>query len=486
MDKGPLRLSESEYRVIERAADKGFRRGSISEASKILGIEEQALHSIFRLLESKGLARVIVEEESRIQLTSRGEEALTKGLPEERLVGLLRGRREASIDYVRRELGREAGIAIGLLRREGLVVVERGIVRLVDEDRALERVSRTRLSLEKARRGEAIEAEEASTLKSRGLVREEKIRRYLVEFTVDPHDIKSRAVVEVGKLNSSLLREGRWRNIVLRRYDVKAEPPRVLPARTHFLAEFIELLRDIMRELGFKEVQGPLVELELFNFDVLFQAQDHPAREIHDTLRVKEGLAGDLGKYGDLAERVSRIHERGWRYKWDPRVASRLILRSQTTAVTARFLHTRPDPPVRAFTIDRVFRYDPVGPTRLPEFHQLDGIEGDYDYSFRDLLGILSNIAERLGLQVKFKPAYFPFTEPSVEGYVRFPGGRWVELFGAGIFRPEVTEALGVDYTVGAWGMGVERLALAFYGLSDIRVLYTQDIDFIRSFRVVV
>nr|MEB3859775.1 phenylalanyl-tRNA synthetase subunit alpha [Desulfurococcales archaeon] len=142
------------------------------------------------------------------------------------------------------------------------------------------------------------------------------------------------------------------------------------------------------------------------------------------------------------------------------------------------------EPPVRAFTVDRVFRYDPVGPTRLPEFHQLDGIEGDYGYSFRDLLGTLASIAERLGLKVKFKPAYFPFTEPSVEGYVRFPGGRWVELFGAGIFRPEVTRALGIDYTVGAWGMGVERLALAFYGLTDIRSLYTQDVDFIRSFHV--
>jgi phenylalanyl-tRNA synthetase, alpha subunit (EC 6.1.1.20) len=103
-------------------------------------------------------------------------------------------------------------------------------------------------------------------------------------------------------------------------------------------------------------------------------------------------------------------------------------------------------------------------------------------YSFRDLLGFLTQFARKLGLNIKFKPAYFPFTEPSVEGYAKI-GNSLVEVFGAGLFRPEVLRIAGVDYPVGAWGMGVERLALAKYGLKDVRDLYSKDAEFLASFR---
>ena len=242
------------------------------------------------------------------------------------------------------------------------------------------------------------------------------------------------------------------------------------------------MLKDIMKELGFVEVRGPLVDIELFNFDVLFQAQDHPAREIHDTLRVKEPKRVPLDEYSSLVERVARVHERGWGYKWNPEIAARVLLRSQTTAVSARVLARRPEPPIRFFTLGRVYRSDVVDATHLPEFHQLDGIMGWPGYTFRDLIGILREVAGRLGLELRLKPGYFPFTEPSVEGYVRLPNGKWLELFGAGLFRPEVLEAVGVDYPVGAWGFGVERLAAAFYGVNDIRDLYTRDVEKLRRF----
>jgi len=241
-------------------------------------------------------------------------------------------------------------------------------------------------------------------------------------------------------------------------------------------------VRDVLKEMGFREVRGPIVELELFNFDMLFQAQDHPAREIHDSLWVKAGPVDVTRAYGDLVERVSRIHETWWSYKWDPSIASRLMLRSQTTAVSARVIASKPKPPMRFFTIGRVYRRDVVDASHLPEFHQLDGIEGYPGYTFRELLGTLREICERLGLEVKFKPGYFPFTEPSVEGYVKLPTGKWLELFGAGLFRPEVLEMAGLDYPVGAWGFGIERLAAAYYGIPDIRVLYTANIEYIRGF----
>ncbi len=484
MQRQRVPVSEGEYRLLKAIAEKGFKGGTLEEASRVLGVDKSALASLAMLLSEKGLLRVEEEELQEYRLTERGEKALREGLPEEKLVRLLAERGgEAPVEEVRRALGGEAGVAIGQAKRRGIAEVSGGAVKLLlPPEEALARASELRAALEAVARGSPPPGEALEELRRRGLVRLEPRRVIRVAVPGDPRSLLDSVEVEASRLTSEMLRTGEWRRYRFRAYNVTAAPPRVLPARRHFFQDFIEMLRDIMRELGFREVHGPLVELELFNFDVLFQAQDHPAREIHDTLWIKEPRTGDLTPYRDLVERVARVHRRGWRYEWRQDIAARLILRSQTTAVSARVLVTRPRPPVRVFTIGKVFRSDAVGPTRLPEFHQLDGIEGEPGYTFRDLLGRLEEIAEMMGFRVKFKPAYFPFTEPSVEGYVRLPNGRWLELFGAGMFRPEVLEAAGVDYPVGAWGFGIERLAMAYYGITDIRKLYTRDIDEIRSF----
>ncbi|MCE4601663.1 MAG: phenylalanine--tRNA ligase subunit alpha, partial [Desulfurococcales archaeon] len=381
-----------------------------------------------------------------------------------------------SIGEVRERLGGEAGIAIGQARRQGLIKVEGGRVRLTGSK------PRLRQALEAVAQG-GNPGDALGELLSRGLARRVRVRREVLELAGEPSSLLDTVEVEASRLTHDMLASGEWRRYRFRPYNVVAEPPRVLPARIHFLTSFIEMLRDLMKEMGFTEARGPIVELELFNFDLLFQAQDHPAREIHDTLWIEAPPTG-LDGYEDLVERTRKAHEEGWGYRWSPKIAARLVLRSQTTSVSARLLASQPSPPIRFFTLGRVYRSDVVDATHLPEFHQLDGIEGYNGYTFRDLLGTLREIFERLGLQVKFKPAYFPFTEPSVEGYVRLPSGRWLELFGAGLFRPEVLYMAGVDYPVGAWGFGVERLAAAFYGVSDIRLLYTKDTTYIRSFPV--
>ncbi len=486
MQRQRVPVSEGEYRLLKAMAEKGFLGGTLDEAAEVLGFDKSALASLTMLLSEKGLLKVEEEEYRVPRLTEKGRKALSEGLPEEKLVKLLASRGgEAPIDEVRRALGGEAGVAIGQAKKKGIVDVAAGRARLlVDPVEALRALEPLRKALEEASSGGMPEGQLLEELRHRGLIRLEPRRVIRLSLQDDPKTILDMVEVEASRLTSEMLRTGEWRRYRFRAYNVTAAPPRVLPARRHFFQDFIEMLRDILRELGFKEVHGPLVELELFNFDMLFQAQDHPAREIHDTLWIKEPRTGDLSPYRDLVERVARVHERGWRYKWRQEIAARLVLRSQTTAVSARILAARPKPPVRVFTIGKVFRSDAVGPTRLPEFHQLDGIEGEPGYTFRDLLGRLEEIAEMMGFRVKFKPAYFPFTEPSVEGYVRLPNGRWLELFGAGMFRPEVLEAAGIDYPVGAWGFGIERLAMAYYGITDIRRLYTRDVDEIRSFPV--
>ncbi len=479
MDKTPI--SEGEYRILRLMKEKGVSGGDIEEVARIIGVTPATLHSIARLLSDKGLARVEEVYEESITLTERGLEALKHGLPEEKLARLLEEHGgEAPLTTIQEVLGREAGVAIGQARKAGMISIEGGLVRLLPQWR--DKVEGLRRALEEASRGGL--AEGVERLISRGLVRRSRVKRTVMKLVDDPGRILERTSVEASRLTHEMLATGEWRRFRFRPYNIAAEPPRVLPARIHFLTDFIEMLRDLMREMGFKEARGPVVELELFNFDMLFQAQDHPAREIHDTLWIKEPSKASIEEYRDVVERARTAHEEGWGYKWSPEIAARLVLRSQTTSVSARILASKPKPPIRFFTLGRVYRSDVVDATHLPEFHQLDGIEGYNGYTFRELLGTLRELFERLGLQVRFKPAYFPFTEPSVEGYVRLPNGKWLELFGAGLFRPEVLYMAGIDYPVGAWGFGVERLAAAFYGISDIRMLYTRDIDYIRSFPV--
>jgi len=193
--------------------------------------------------------------------------------------------------------------------------------------------------------------------------------------------------------------------------------------------------------------------------------------------------------------RVKEVHERGgntgstgWGYTFDLQRASRLVLRSQGTAVSAHRLASNPLIPGKYFSIARCFRYDQVDATHATDFFQVEGIVLGEDINFRTLLGLLNLFAREVAQakEVKFLPAYFPFTEPSVELHVRHPRLGWIELGGAGLFRPEVAAPLGVQVPVIAWGLGLDRMAMVALGIHDIRELFTDNLDLIRSTRGVV
>ncbi len=476
LKKGKIPISEGEYAVLKKILEKGIEEFSLNDAEKLFRLEKSKVASIARLLETKSLAKVRESLKEVYVLTRKGIDAIEKGLPEESLLNLLIPRGEVNIKEARITLD-DAEIAIGLAKKKGLIEIRDGKIRLkVKREEAEKMVTKIRKSLENMKFDNEVEKE----LLARGLIKKEGKKEVLIKID---KDALSKVEVVYSRLSHEILSKRAIEGINLMEYNIYAEPPKIYPARKHFFSEFIEMLKDIMVELGFKEVQGPLIELELFNFDLLFQPQDHPAREIHDTLRISENINVNVEGYRDTIKKVSMEHENGWNYKFDEEKTKRLVLRSQTTSVSVRTLLTKPEPPIRFFTIDKVYRSDVVDASHLPEFYQLDGVMGDYGYTFRDLLGFLKEFAERLGLEIKFKPSYFPFTEPSVEGYANI-NGRWVELFGAGLFRPEVLRMTGVDYPVGAWGMGVERLAMARLGVNDIRLLYSEDYNFLRSFKM--
>ena len=189
-----------------------------------------------------------------------------------------------------------------------------------------------------------------------------------------------------------------------------------------------------------------------------------------------------------MVRRVMKTHENGWitgsigwRYRWSFDVARRLVMRSQTTAVSARFLFKRKKFPIKMFCVSRVFRPDVLEAKHAMEFYHCEGIVADENLNFKHLLGMLKKIVNALGIEkVEFKPGYFPFTEPSVEVFVYHPKIGWMESAGAGLFRPEVTLPLRIKCPVLAWGIGVDRLAMVKLGVDDIRELHTRRLDYLR------
>ena len=439
---------------------------SFEEAAELIGRDVGSVAKASLWLRNKGLIDVEERERKIFSLGEEGRIYAEQGLPEKRLVEELeKAGGELELDSLREKLGEKTfRIAISWAKRRGWI------------------------SIEKAPRGAVARLVE---LASRPKVLEVKIvRTHLMKPTEKLMALPDELLEEeeVTKLTRELLATGKWRKVKFSKFDIRAPTPPVFASKRHPLRELIKLVREIFVEMGFEEIRGPLVELAFWNFDALFQPQDHPAREMHDTFYLAEPEKGELPR--KLVPPIKRVHEdggdtgsTGWGYRWSAEEARRLLLRTHTTATTIRYLAEHRDPPVKVFSVDRIYRNERTDWKHLAEFHQIEGIVMGENVSFRDLLGLIKEFYNRLGLKnVKFRPSYFPYTEPSAEAVAYLEDKKtWLELIGMGIFRPEVTRPLGIKHRVLAWGGGLERLALALYDLDDIRTFYNNDLNWIRS-----
>jgi phenylalanyl-tRNA synthetase alpha chain len=285
------------------------------------------------------------------------------------------------------------------------------------------------------------------------------------------------------------LESGAWREIKLRAYDVTLAARDVYPAKIHPLRKIIEQTRRAFLEMGFTEVASPMIESAFWNFDALFQPQDHPARDMQDTFYMRDPATAPLPD-SKIVEPVRRTHEdggdtgsEGWGYKWDPERSKQVVLRTHTTAATIRALAKNPNPPGKFFCVGWTYRNETISFKHLPVFHQVDGIIVDEEANLASLMGTLQEFYSKMGFgRVKFKPAFYPYTEPSVDVVVYMESRRkWLEMGGAGIFRPEVTQPLGCRWPVLAWGLGIERLAMLRCGLDDIRDLYGTNLETLQQ-----
>src|SRR5712691_1395580 len=399
----------------------------------------------------------------------------------------------------------ELAVALGWLRRKGWAEVSKGpqgsvvIVtpagEAASDAKGPDEVLLGRLAKEDLPE-DAIDPRLLRDLKSRReLVKErESVQR---EIALTPAAEKILAVglelkEEVAQPTTDLLRSGKWRNVDFRRYDTRAFAPLVRPGKRHVLGAYLAKIRRIFLSMGFTEIDGDFVQSSFWNFDALFQPQDHPARDQLDTFYLAKPATRPLPDE-DLVRRVAEVHESGgntgstgWRYTWDRKEAERAVLRSHTPPITLKWLSEHPVPPQKAFIICRNFRPDAVDWKHLPEFHQIEGVVMEDGANLAQLIGVIEEFYRRLGFtRVKSRDCYFPYTEPSMEPEGQLPDGRWLELGGSGIFRPEVTGPMGLGAPVLAWGLGLERVIMAIEGITDIRQLYLSDLDWLRDHRAI-
>lgn len=451
----------------------------LDEFSKAKGMNRDAVMKAIFLLKEKGFAEVFERKKKRLKVTPEGKRYLLEGFPEEKLIRVLSETNE--INELRKKLGKEFEIAVGWLKKKGLLEISNGKLKLLgrvflEEKDALISVDR----------GMEINEEIEKVLERRKLI--EVVEEKALNFR-----IKKKPEFElkeiIGDLTKDLIISGTWKGKEFAKYDIQVPSTEIYGGKSHPYERIIQECRKIFLDMGFKEIKGNYVQLAFWNFDALFQPQDHPARDMQDTFYLNRYEEIDF----DGVERVKETHENGWITgstgwggEWSLEKAKQLVMRTHTTAITIKYLAKNPDPPQKAFCIDRVYRRESIDATHLPEFDQLEGVVLDKEVGFKHLLGLLKTFFTKMGFEnVRFRPGYFPYTEPSVEPEVYVEDLGWVELGGAGIFRKEVTEPLGIKGKVLAWGLGIGRLAMLKMGLKDLRKLYLPDINWLRTFPVI-
>ena len=449
------------------------------------GLPIDSVRRALQWLKEKQLIELSEIEERLLSLSPAGGSSFRKGLPEKMFVeALVELGGSAGMDELRKQSKLntpEFNASMGLAKKNAWISIQKSDKGIVLELTGLEKdLLAGNYRLEKALKhvegGLEIGNEEKSELLRRGLAEESfKIKR-------------KAALNEDGKKALPLLSE-----VGKRVYNVRGEVPKIFVGKKQPYVQFLNQVRKKLISLGFSEMEEKLITQEFYNFDVLFQPQNHPARSWTDTYQLKQPTFGKLPAK-DIVAKVKAAHEnggktgsKGWGYKWNEKIASRLMPNAHGTTADARQLVKGVKVPSKHFVINRCYRPDIQDASHLIEFNQLDGFVVGDDLSFRHLLGILKEIAVEFGgaKEVKFFPDYYPFTEPSVQLSAKHPKMGWIELAGAGIFRPEVTQTLGIKEKVIAWGLGIDRLAAFKLGIKDIRYLFAKDLNWLRESEMV-
>ena len=449
-----------EKKIITSLKDNATQTPDSLESSTNLSPDQ--IRRGIEWLKLKDLAIVTESKTSTISLGKNGLESFQKGLPERRLLDLLNdGPRKLS--DLQKELGPVFGPAMGLARKNNWVDTSADQISLKDlpsdlpGEKTLKQIGNNALSQNKIDKNDLL------------------ILLKRPDFIVEDI-IKTKEITLTDSAKSLVLSDSSGA------IDVEAKVPEVFVARTHPLKDTLDEISEIFVTLGFSEIIGNMTQSSFWNFDALFTPQDHPARELQDTFYL-DGISAKKIATPEQIRKVSDSHKKNWRYNWDINEARKMALRTHTTCVTIKHLAENKLDEARVFSLGRVFRNEKVSYKHLVEFNQIEGVVVGKDANLRNLMGIQREFYKRIGItKIKFWPTFFPYTEPSLQTMVYNERlGKWIELFGMGIFRSEVTKPLGITKPVLAWGGGIERIAMLKYGLDDVREFYNNNLNWLRS-----
>ena len=460
-------ISEIEYKVLS-ILDDNWK--DLDEISNELNIDKYKVLRTLGFLKEKEFIELKEEKIKKYELSELGKKYLKEGLPERRLLNLLKERREINLQELNEYFNKdELSFSLGLLRKNGAIKIENGKVIYIRDietyEKYLENIDENTIKLFKGRKGIIEETEKTIyyakiNKKGKEILENYKPEDYIEKYTKEVIDKKI------------------YKNKKFRPYDIRINIEEENIGRYNPYLEFLDKIREELISMGFKEMDKySMIISHFWNLDCLFIPQDHPAGDISimDAFYIKNiQYIEDFPK--DLFENVKKTQLNYFKI-FDDNISKRTMLISHNTAISARTL-LNAEKPGKYFLIEKVFRYDTIDAKHFIEFNQFEGITLDDNLTFLDLLGILKELVVNVvkAKNIKFYPAYFPFTEPSVEVYAEHPKLGWIEVGGAGVFREELLKQFNIDYPVLAWGLGVDRLATIYLNINDIRELHTRNI----------
>jgi len=430
---------------------------SVQEAAEKSGMKKDTVLKAAHLLREKGYVDVETSVITSYSLTEEGRKCLEEGLPEEKILLLLdKGKR--SIKDIEEKLGKkEVGIGLGWLRKKGIIKLEEGQIIIVDR-KPLEEKDALKLIAE----GNSDEVPQnlIKTLQKRRLLEPQEKKEIYIRILKKPETELKGVIAD---LTPDILLTGKWKDFEFLKYDIRIPSEDVFVGKTHPYERIISECRRIFLEMGFTEIKGNYIQTAFWNFDALFQPQDHPARDMQDTFYITDDV----------------------------------VLRTHTSPVQIRVMEKN-KPPLKVIVPGKVYRCD-ADISHTPMFQQLEGFMVDKRISMSDLKGVLEVFAHAIfgpKTPVRFRPSFFPFTEPSAEvdigciicngaGCKVCKNSGWIEILGAGMINPRVFKNVGYNpdsYTGFAFGMGIERITMLKYGIDDIRLFFENDKRFLEQF----
>ncbi len=481
---------------------------ALSEIVKKTGLQEIEVMRALQWLANKKVIELKEELKETVELDKQGKIYLEKNLPERKFLNVLI-KEALTLNEIREKADlnkNELNVALGLLKSKMAIELSKkaGEIRititplgkiLLKKDSLEEQFLKKHFPVE-IKKLEPEEKHALELLKKRQGILKTKLLR-----------LKSAYITDIGKqlikegvkgdyedrLTAEMLKKESWKNKKFRSYDVEINVPEVSAGKKQHYRRFLDNVRNKFLSLGFTEMDGPVIESDFWDMDALYMPQFHSARDIHQAYYVKEPQYGKINE--KIMKNVKLAHEKGvagstgWGYDFDEKRTSRLLFRTQGTACSARMLASKNlEIPGKYFGITRCFRYDVIDATHNCDFYQVEGIVIEEGMTIQHLFGLLKMFAKEFAEteEIKLVPAYFPFTEPSVELFAKHPKLGWIELGGAGIFRPEVVvPLLGKFVPVLAWGIGIDRLAMFKLGIKDIRKLFSHDLEFLRKTKMI-